>query len=194
MVLALPQVVYEIPSPGPTARLEMLKYHGRNKPVEDEGLYFKVAEVTAGWSAAALANLMNEAAILTVRDRVCCVCWWGLGVCGFGVSARRGAGWGHGAWLFEQVSAGQRQEYSARHPHAAALRSMPLNSALAATCSAGNTLCFGLSNAYQGLIVIGATTHIVYPFLKRLQLRRSVPMIRPCCAGAIRLHSPTKTP
>jgi hypothetical protein len=45
----------------------MLKYHGRNKPVEDEGLYFKVAEVTAGWSAAALANLMNEAAILTVR-------------------------------------------------------------------------------------------------------------------------------
>jgi cell division protease FtsH len=44
----------------------MLKYHGRNKPVEDEGLYYKVAEVTAGWSAAALANLMNEAAILTV--------------------------------------------------------------------------------------------------------------------------------
>lgn len=60
------QVVYEIPSPGPTARLEMLRYHGRNKPVEDEGLYYKVAEVTAGWSAAALANLMNEAAILTV--------------------------------------------------------------------------------------------------------------------------------
>jgi hypothetical protein len=45
----------------------MLKYHGRNKPVADDNLYFKVAEVTAGWSAAALANLMNEAAILTVR-------------------------------------------------------------------------------------------------------------------------------
>jgi cell division protease FtsH len=59
-------VVYEIPAPGPTARLEMLKYHGRGKPVEEEGLYYKVAEVTAGWSAAALANLMNEAAILTV--------------------------------------------------------------------------------------------------------------------------------
>jgi cell division protease FtsH len=44
----------------------MLKYHGRNKPVEDDNLYYKVAEVTAGWSAAALANLMNEAAILTV--------------------------------------------------------------------------------------------------------------------------------
>lgn len=59
-------MVYEIPSPGPTARLEMLKYHGRNKPVADDNLYYKVAEVTAGWSAAALANLMNEAAILTV--------------------------------------------------------------------------------------------------------------------------------
>lgn len=62
-----PQVVYEIPAPGPTARLEMLRYHGRNKPVEDDKIYYKVAEVTAGWSAAALANLMNEAAILTVR-------------------------------------------------------------------------------------------------------------------------------
>eukprot|EP00879_Flechtneria_rotunda_P028369 GHRR01030473.1.p1 GENE.GHRR01030473.1~~GHRR01030473.1.p1 ORF type:complete len:319 (+),score=89.91 GHRR01030473.1:118-957(+) len=64
------EVVYEIPAPGPTARLEMLKYHGRNKPVQDESLYYKVAEVTAGWSAAALANLMNEAAILTVRRSV----------------------------------------------------------------------------------------------------------------------------
>jgi cell division protease FtsH len=50
----------------------MLKYHGRNKPVADDNLYYKVAEVTAGWSAAALANLMNEAAILTVSHaRVC---------------------------------------------------------------------------------------------------------------------------
>jgi hypothetical protein len=38
-------VVYEIPAPGPTARLEMLKYHGRNKPVADEGLYLKVRVV-----------------------------------------------------------------------------------------------------------------------------------------------------
>lgn len=37
-----PQVVYEIPSPGPVARLEMLKYHGRNKPVADDNLYYKV--------------------------------------------------------------------------------------------------------------------------------------------------------
>lgn len=47
----------------------MLKYHGRNKPVADDNLYYKVAEATAGWSAAALANLMNEAAILTVSNR-----------------------------------------------------------------------------------------------------------------------------
>jgi ATP-dependent Zn protease len=33
--------------------------------VGEEGLYYKMA-VTAGWSAAALANLMNEAAILMV--------------------------------------------------------------------------------------------------------------------------------
>lgn len=76
-LLHLLQVVYEIPAPGPTARLEMLKYHGRNKPVEDEGLYYKVAEVTAGWSAAALANLMNEAAILTVSWDSGCTCWLG---------------------------------------------------------------------------------------------------------------------
>lgn len=38
-------MVYEIPAPGPTARLEMLKYHGRNKPVADEGLYLKVRVV-----------------------------------------------------------------------------------------------------------------------------------------------------
>jgi hypothetical protein len=65
----------------------MLKYHGRNKPVEDERLYFKVAEVTAGWSAAALANLMNEAAILTVRAAAAAVlgfigCSWRVAAVG----------------------------------------------------------------------------------------------------------------
>jgi hypothetical protein len=50
--------------------------------MEDEGLYYNVAEVTAGWSAAALANLMNEAAILTVRVATChialllCYLWY----------------------------------------------------------------------------------------------------------------------
>jgi SpoVK/Ycf46/Vps4 family AAA+-type ATPase len=105
------EAVYEIPSPNPTARLEILKYHARcvgiagvesaaggcihlrgmlvvkgctavlacqptaqcwsspcsNKPLDSDGMLVRVAEVTQGWSAAALANLMNEAAILTVR-------------------------------------------------------------------------------------------------------------------------------
>lgn len=64
------EVVYEIPSPGPIARLEILKYHSRNKPLEHPSTLTKVAEVTHGWSAASLANLMNEAAILTVRRNV----------------------------------------------------------------------------------------------------------------------------
>lgn len=64
------EVVYEIPSPGPVARMEILKYHSKNKPLENESLISSVAEVTQGWSAASLANLMNEAAILTVRRNV----------------------------------------------------------------------------------------------------------------------------
>lgn len=40
------EVVYEIPNPGPVARLEILKYHARNKPLENEGLLRKVAEAT----------------------------------------------------------------------------------------------------------------------------------------------------
>lgn len=64
------EVVYEIPSPGPVARLEILRYHARNKKLEHDNLLTKVAEVTNGWSAASLANLMNEAAILTVRRSV----------------------------------------------------------------------------------------------------------------------------
>jgi len=40
------QNVYEIPNPGPVARLEILKYHSRNKKLEDETVLTKVAEVT----------------------------------------------------------------------------------------------------------------------------------------------------
>lgn len=64
------EVVYEIPSPGPVARLQILTYHARNKRLADDELLVKVAELTNGWSAAALANLLNEAAILTVRRNV----------------------------------------------------------------------------------------------------------------------------
>eukprot|EP00798_Chlamydomonas_sp_ICE-L_P009427 gene9427-4068_t len=64
------EVVYEIPSPGPVARLEILRYHAKNKAMESENVLAKVAEVTQGWSAAALANLLNEGAILTVRRSI----------------------------------------------------------------------------------------------------------------------------
>jgi cell division protease FtsH len=81
------EIVYEIPAPDPRARCEILRYHARTKqvdkqlleapprpegvppptdPLADTGLMV-VAEATAGWSAASLANLLNEAAIVTVR-------------------------------------------------------------------------------------------------------------------------------
>lgn len=40
------ELVYEIPNPGPVARLEILKYHARNKPLESEGILRQVAEAT----------------------------------------------------------------------------------------------------------------------------------------------------
>lgn len=40
------QVVYEIPTPGPVARMEILKYHARNKKLDKEPLLIKVAELT----------------------------------------------------------------------------------------------------------------------------------------------------
>lgn len=52
------------------------RYHSRNKPLEggvgagSEGMLVRVAEATQGFSAAGLANLMNESAILTVRRGV----------------------------------------------------------------------------------------------------------------------------
>jgi SpoVK/Ycf46/Vps4 family AAA+-type ATPase len=60
------EVVYEIPAPGPVARMEILRYHSRNKQLDSDAMLKRVAEVTQGWSAASLANLMNEAAIMTV--------------------------------------------------------------------------------------------------------------------------------
>lgn len=83
------EIVYEIPAPDPGARCEILRYHARTKQVEpslmlgpsaqqggdgffDSGLMV-VAEATSGWSAASLANLLNEAAIVTVRRDEPCI-------------------------------------------------------------------------------------------------------------------------
>jgi len=49
-------------------REEILKIHTRNKPLTDEVKLRAVAERTPGFSGADLANLVNEAAILTARQ------------------------------------------------------------------------------------------------------------------------------
>ena len=96
------EIVYEIPAPDPRARAEILRYHARTKQVDPallagwedggaqggggggsgwgggggtvpDGGLMVVAEATGGWSAASLANLLNEAAIVTVRRDAPCI-------------------------------------------------------------------------------------------------------------------------
>ncbi len=48
-------------------RLEILKIHARGKPFEDSVSLEKVAKTTVGFTGADLANLLNEAALLSAR-------------------------------------------------------------------------------------------------------------------------------
>jgi len=48
-------------------RLDILKIHGRNKPLEDTVVMRTIAERTPGFTGADLESLMNEAAILAAR-------------------------------------------------------------------------------------------------------------------------------
>src|SRR3989338_729400 len=48
-------------------REEILKVHAKNKPLEKEVVIRRIAERTPGFSGADLANLVNEAAILSAR-------------------------------------------------------------------------------------------------------------------------------
>jgi cell division protease FtsH len=54
-------------------RLEVLKVHSRDKkfacPISKQNILHKVSEITAGYSGAELANILNEASILMVRER-----------------------------------------------------------------------------------------------------------------------------
>jgi cell division protease FtsH len=50
-------------------RLKILEVHGRNKKLDDEVSLDAIARRTPGFSGAELANLLNEAAILTARRR-----------------------------------------------------------------------------------------------------------------------------
>ncbi|MDD4125744.1 MAG: ATP-dependent zinc metalloprotease FtsH [Eubacteriales bacterium] len=48
-------------------RVEILKVHSRNKPLEDNVDFETIAKSTSGFTGADLANLMNEAALLAAR-------------------------------------------------------------------------------------------------------------------------------
>ena len=54
--------------PDVKGREEILKVHARNKKLADDVSLKVVAQITTGFSGADLANLLNEAAILTGRD------------------------------------------------------------------------------------------------------------------------------
>jgi cell division protease FtsH len=61
------QVMVDLPTYN--GRLEILKVHARNKIVAPEVSLAAIARRTPGFSGAELANLLNEAAILTARRR-----------------------------------------------------------------------------------------------------------------------------
>ncbi|MBQ7323811.1 MAG: ATP-dependent zinc metalloprotease FtsH [Clostridia bacterium] len=54
--------------PDVKGREQILKVHARNKPMSPDVNFKTVARVTAGFSGADLANLLNEAAILAARE------------------------------------------------------------------------------------------------------------------------------
>ena len=53
--------------PDINGRVEILKVHSRNKPLEAEVDFKEVAKMTVGFTGADLANLLNEAALLATR-------------------------------------------------------------------------------------------------------------------------------
>ena len=61
------QVIVDLPTY--RGRLEILKVHARNKKIAPEVSMESIARRTPGFSGAELANLLNEAAILTARRR-----------------------------------------------------------------------------------------------------------------------------
>ncbi len=56
--------------PDAKAREEILKVHGRNKPLDEKLDLTKIAKVTPGFSGADLENIMNEAAIFTAKKNL----------------------------------------------------------------------------------------------------------------------------
>lgn len=60
------QIYVNMPDVG--EREEILKVHAKNKKFTDDVNFKNLARITSGFSGADLANLLNEAAILSVRD------------------------------------------------------------------------------------------------------------------------------
>lgn len=61
------QVTVDLPSQN--ARVDILKIHSKNKPMDDEINLEKVARSTPGFSGADLENLLNEASLYAGRDK-----------------------------------------------------------------------------------------------------------------------------
>src|SRR5207302_5900637 len=58
-----------VPLPDMKGRLQILKAHGRNKPIENQSKALEqIAKTTPGMSGADLANLINEAAIFCAQQ------------------------------------------------------------------------------------------------------------------------------
>lgn len=57
-----------VDNPDYEGRIEILKLYGKNKPMSDEVDYKEIAQSTPNFSGARLQNLLNEAAIFTVRN------------------------------------------------------------------------------------------------------------------------------
>ena len=57
-----------IDTPDVHGRLEILRLHGGKRPLAPDASLEEVARETPGFSGAELANVINEAALLSVRD------------------------------------------------------------------------------------------------------------------------------
>lgn len=64
--------IISLPLPNLEGRVGVLKVHSRNKKVDDGVDFQRISRATAGLTGAELMNLMNTAAIETVRQvRLC---------------------------------------------------------------------------------------------------------------------------
>jgi cell division protease FtsH len=58
----------QVANPDKVARAEILKVHARNKKFSDDVSFDNIAQRTPGFSGAELSNVLNEAALLAVRE------------------------------------------------------------------------------------------------------------------------------